>query len=345
MRSGGKGFLLARKRDVDYVYATARVRALEQGLLRSGQADALLDARTNDEILKFLAGMGYDTSGIEADSPDFYEQAISRKREDVFQMVNQFTPQDGLFDYFLYLYDYHNLKVLIKSGILQQNSDYLLMNAGAIPVPDMRKAVLEQIPGVLTPAMEEGIAAARQAYGRSQNPQMVDIVLDRACFADMLSCAKTCKSEFVVSFIRLQIDLTNLKSFLRLKKMEASEEFASEVFVPGGDIGLLVWEEAFQAGLQGAAEKLKMTELGKLFETCLPVFREPGGIARVELWCDNQLMEYMRGAKYITFGIEPLVAYLYAMENEFKTLKILIAGKLSGMEAGKIKERMRESYV
>jgi len=50
-------------------------------------------------------------------------------------------------------------------------------------------------------------------------------------------------------------------------------------------------------------------------------------------------------AKYFHFGIEPLVAYLFARENEAKNLKMILAGKKNGFGLDDIRPYLRDSYV
>ena len=75
--------------------------------------------------------------------------------------------------------------------------------------------------------------------------------------------------------------------------------------------------------------------------------REPrtGRVTVLEKLCDNFLMSYIAEAKYITYGIEPLVAHIAAKENEIRTVRIILAGKLAGIPTGQIRERVRDTYA
>jgi V/A-type H+-transporting ATPase subunit C len=60
---------------------------------------------------------------------------------------------------------------------------------------------------------------------------------------------------------------------------------------------------------------------------------------------DDLRVEYLNRAKYIPFGPEPLVAYVLGRENEVKSLRIILAGKVNGLSDQEIGERLREVYV
>ena len=57
------------------------------------------------------------------------------------------------------------------------------------------------------------------------------------------------------------------------------------------------------------------------------------------------IMSYIKDAKYKSLTMEPMVAYIYARETEVKTVRIIMSGKINGIEADIIKERLRDAYV
>lgn len=69
------------------------------------------------------------------------------------------------------------------------------------------------------------------------------------------------------------------------------------------------------------------------------------GVSGVEKALDNQKMEYVKDALYVPFGIEPIVGFLQAKETEVRNLRMILTGKISGMDDVLIKERLRDTYV
>ena len=60
----------------------------------------------------------------------------------------------------------------------------------------------------------------------------------------------------------------------------------------------------------------------------------------------NKLMEHVKTAKYVPpYGIETLIGYFIAKDNEIKIARIILAGKTAGISPERIKERLRETYV
>ena len=69
------------------------------------------------------------------------------------------------------------------------------------------------------------------------------------------------------------------------------------------------------------------------------------GFTVFEKSCDDYLMAFMRDAKYKSLTVEPLLAFIYAVETEVKTVRIIVNGKLNGIDTEVIKERLRDAYV
>ena len=59
----------------------------------------------------------------------------------------------------------------------------------------------------------------------------------------------------------------------------------------------------------------------------------------------NKIIEDIKSEKYNSFSVGPIVAYVIARENEIKTVKIIMSGKLNGFDNDFIKERVREMYA
>jgi V/A-type H+-transporting ATPase subunit C len=56
-------------------------------------------------------------------------------------------------------------------------------------------------------------------------------------------------------------------------------------------------------------------------------------------------MIYLRKAKYIVFGPEPVFAYALAKKRELQLFRLLGVGKLNQIPAEMLKQRMSETYV
>ena len=51
------------------------------------------------------------------------------------------------------------------------------------------------------------------------------------------------------------------------------------------------------------------------------------------------------GARQVPFGVEAALGYLSAKEAEWTAVRIVMAGRLAGLSADAIRERLRDAYV
>jgi V/A-type H+-transporting ATPase subunit C len=64
-----------------------------------------------------------------------------------------------------------------------------------------------------------------------------------------------------------------------------------------------------------------------------------------ELACDNAALKYFDGTYFISFGPEPVFAYLAKLEWEITAIRMILTGKLTGISTDVIRERLRECHV
>ena len=70
-----------------------------------------------------------------------------------------------------------------------------------------------------------------------------------------------------------------------------------------------------------------------------------GAQTAFEKACDDAVTAYLTQGKKVAFGEHPLIGYLYARESELTAIRIILTGKMAGLPAEVIRERLRESYV
>ena len=70
-----------------------------------------------------------------------------------------------------------------------------------------------------------------------------------------------------------------------------------------------------------------------------------GNMTAFELACDNAVNSYLGKAKLVSFGSEPLTAYLAALENEVTAARMILTGRLAGIRPDALRERLRDLYA
>lgn len=332
-------------KDVDFLYATARLRALEREMLSARDFQKMVDAATLEESYK----TANDISLHSALPAARYEQAISDMLTRAWALVGELTGGSPALDVFRLKYDGHNLKVLIKSQAL-----------GSDPLPGMSvlgtmepKALLaawqerEQKPELLPALIGEAALKASEELAKTGDPQKVDVLIDRAVLEGMLCLAKEIGFDFLTDIVRTYIDIENLRTAVRLKRIGRDVGLFKRLAVEGGKLPLDRLCEAYPAeGFEQLRDALFVTEYYNFFAPLLDGLQDPKKpLTDFERGADNYQVLLLRRSRLVSFGFEPVISYLLAKENEGKQIRIVLASKAAGVERERISERLRETYA
>lgn len=328
-----------KPKDTDFLYISAWLRSQENALLSRERMEQMLDARTNEEAAKVLAECGYQ--GLEPLSTESLTRSLEEARRQTFSELSRFAPDQNIVDVFRIKYDYHNGKALIKALAQGQDGRGLLIDAGRYEPEILVAAVRGEEVG-LTSQMEEALSQAADVLATTKDPQKSDFILDRACYLEMLETAKESRSDFLLGYVKLQIDAANLKAAVRCQRMHKDKDFLGRVLLSGGNVPE---DQVISACLSGGS--LENIFFGELQQAAALGTAAIGGGRQTafEKAVDNALGAYLKGSNMVPFGDAVLIAFAAAKENEITAARIIMSGRLSGVPADAIRERLRDSYV
>ena len=63
-----------------------------------------------------------------------------------------------------------------------------------------------------------------------------------------------------------------------------------------------------------------------------------------ERLCDDAVTDYIREGHMVSFGLESVAGYLYARQAEATAIRTILSGRLAGLEADTIRQRLRRTY-
>lgn len=334
---------MAKIKDTDYLFSTARVRSVEKNMLTGERAEKMIDAKTTEDALRVLDDCYYGSG--DAINVDDYEILLTEEHKKTYDFITSIAPELDYFKMFLYPYDYHNLKVIMKSEYLGIDASNTLINTGSIDVKILKYSVKERDFLALTENMGNALKEIIEDFPKTNDPQIIDIILDKYCYDEMLKSAKSTNNQFIIDYVRMQIDAINIKSYVRLKKMNKSWDFFTKIFLDGGKIYEQIFIKNFDDPFDKFAENLLAYDFKEVFIEGTEALMETKKFTILEKLLDNKIIEHIKYAKYVPFGIEPLVGYLIGKDNEIKIARIILAGKTAGISPELIKERLRETYV
>ena len=327
---------MSHRKDTDYLCISARVRAMENRLLTPERMDRMIEARDDEEAMKVLSECGYPEGAS-------LDETLSQARADTFRDMASSVPDPRLAEVFQIKYDYHNLKAILKSEAMAAEPERLLLDGGRYRahklLEDYRREDLRDCSDTFRKAAGE----AKQVLEETKDPQTSDLVLDKACYAEMAQLAKELKSKFLQEYVKLSVDVANLRTAVRVSRMGRDSEFLHEVLLPGGSVS----EQALTTARGDSLGELYQS--GPLAEAALlgAKLSEPGSgsLTTVEKACDDALTDFLTAARRVPFGEEPVIGYLYAREQEFTAIRAIFAGRAAGLDGDTIRQRLRKTYA
>ncbi|MCK4409338.1 MAG: V-type ATPase subunit [Candidatus Eisenbacteria sp.] len=337
--------------DTRYAYAVARIRGLETGLLDRQWIERLL-VEDAEGVLSVLADSAFQEAIADIDRPEDLEEGLVRARAETLSTVSALSPEPALIDLFRVRWDFRNLRSLIKASLLKPSEEGvgpsgreigLTDGVGTIDLQVLQKAVQDGDYVALPAVLADVARAAADVFRDSGEMARVDREFDLAMWAHLLTVASENGSEFLTEYFRVEIDLLNVRTFIRVKEAGLDRTDLLRVFVPGGTLDLSFLEAHLGEPVDAFARSLEYGRYGAL----APIFHEWTGekAHMLELACDDILLNCVERAKTIAYGIEPLVAFILVRQMEIKLVRAAVAAKLDGISRDELEGRLRAVHV
>ena len=331
--------------DNKYLYSVTRVRALETKLLDKAKIERMVEAKNADEIIKILNETEYGSSISEMKDIEDYEIVLSKELSKTYELLREISPVPELTNLFTLRYDIQNLKTLLKSSYLDEENDGLLSDIGTIPSQRLKKMVKEKDFSDLDPIIRECVEQVIGEFTVNPDPQLIDVTLDKCLYNLMYKTAKDNNSSFLMDYISTQIDLINIKSLVRVKAMGYGRDFLKKVILMNGKLDYSFFNDIFDESMETLSDRLAFKDYGKVVGEGISNYIKTKSLTKFEKLSDDFIFEIAKKGKYVAFGIEPLVGYLMAKENEAKIIRMIMVGKINEIPNELIRERLRDVYV
>lgn len=327
-------------RENDFLSISARVRVLETRLLTAERMERMIDAKDVNDAAKVLGECGYPD--LPEVTPSALEAMLAQAQAALFADMGKAVGSEAIIDVFRCKYDYHNAKTLVKGEALKLDQDRLLLGGGRYDPAALAENYRAEDLRACSETFREAVGHAREVLGSSGDPQRADFILDRAYFAELADLAASSGSRFLEGYVSALIDGANLRAAVRCARLDKGVAFLRQVLVEGGSVPP---EDIARA---------KGSELGKVFkDTGFEAAAEAGSavaapnggaLTEFERLCDDGVMAYLSRARLIPFGEQPVIAYLYAREAEATAIRIILTGRMAGLDGATIRARLRRAY-
>ena len=325
-------------RETDYMYASALARAKEKGIIGKDALSRLIDSESS----AILAEYGYIPSAKEGISPEernaALDETVARRFDEIEEVLPIFDGEThSIVTPLRYPYDCNNIKAALKCSIRGVSPEGMLFEIGTL---SSDTAVALALSGLkdgeakpnrksrargLPENMKEAVKEAKESYAATKNPRVIDFILDRACYADMLAAAEATGVRFLIDYVKLKIDAANLLTALRIDKMYAgkkaiAEDLLKNALLPGGELDL--------SSLSGGREAvIGLMTYDRRFEKAAETIAENDSLSEAESAIDSVISEFIASSKRVSFGAEVPLGYLLTLELSVKNIRTVLARK------------------
>ncbi len=315
----------------DYLFLCARINARTSNLITKERCEIAAEAQTEEELFSQLSEFGVTSDAASEDISELPEQRFDREFSEVLANV----PDPELFAVFTYPCDCHNLKSAVKCEIKGVSAEPLLIPRGSVPVQGMCELLRKRDLSAFPECMAAAAKTALEEYAKNRDPQIVDILIDSACFEDMKRTVDKKMIEYFKELLALKADTTNILTCVRMIKSSQADgkELMKRAFAVGGKLDVSLFTDAIskeedrESSLAGA---LQAKEYGKISARLNRSFSEIGEA------CERKYLDTALNTGSVVAGAETVARYLTLLELEAKNLRCLITGKRLGYSKEKI---------
>lgn len=331
------------EKDLEYLTLSARIHAMENRLLNQERMDRMIEARELEDAAKVLTECGYgEMSEL---TNDGLERMLTQAQADLFHDLGGSVTDRSLMDVFQCRYDYHNAKALVKSEALDMPAERvepLLLPGGRYDAHRLLEDFQREDLRACSEFFRRGVSHAREILGSTGDPQMADFILDRTYYEELTDLAQRSGSAFLQGYVALSIDAANLRSAVRASRLDKGMEFLNQVLLPGGNVPLRTIASARGDELGGVFRTGSLAQAAALGAALSAP--GSGALTEFERLCDDAIMDYLGGGRRIAFGEQPIIGYLYAREAEMTAIRIIMTGRMAGLDGDTIRQRLRRTY-
>ncbi len=324
--------------DWEYAFAAACARSLETQLLSHGTFLDMANAENFDAALELLSSTQYSLNPANKNFDDVEKMLIERRSE-VRKTFRDLVVDPKIAELLKAREDFANMRLALRRKLTEKplGTDY--SNDGSVPVDQFEAIFEEENYTPLPTHMQEAIEQAVLAYYQDKDIRQIDFSLDKSHFEFRLKRATELKNSFILELFRMQIDLTNIRTMLRLKFTESQVQ---DVFISGGYIDSDKLKHGLDIGHEALAQLFFATPYFDIVEAGAAYLNTNNSFLKLEQKCEDHLTGFLKTTSQITAGLQPVIAYLLRAEHEIRMVRLILTAKKNGLDTKLILDRLGE---
>lgn len=322
-----------------YIYSSSRIKAVENELVSSVDFERLLSLSKGSDLIKAIKDT-YLGKFLVDDTVEGVFQALELSLQSNKKLLIEIAPDQELLDLFWIRYDVHNLKVVlraVKSGLTFREIENILSRLGRISPERIFNSVSTGKLEVLEPELVTSYEKALKEVN-DHNLAGADREIDFGYFNLLKRLAEESKNQLITDFVRLQIDLYNLKTRLRL--MHTPRLDGEKYFIDKGSFTFAEIETREQV-----IEKLSKMGNESFWKEAIDIYINEGHSTLLDTKFDDYLFVWLKSLNQDVFSAATLLTYWLKSQNLNHSIQAILVGKEGGQSDLVIRKQLRNIYV
>ncbi len=322
--------------DWRYAFETAQVRVYEMQMLSRATLLDMANAETFEQVVDSLAGTEYALPSAGMDFAEV-ETLLQSRRTLVRALFAELMLDKPIVELLRTRDDFANLRLAVRRTLTEKPLGGGYSEDGNVS-PVVFEEVFEQENYELFPTyMQEAVDQAVLGYYQNKDIRRIDYAIDAVQAEYNLKRARRLRSVFLLGLFKIQIDLTNIRTMLRLKFTESEQR---NVFLEGGFIELERFRHGLDLGYEALGALFFVTPYYRIVDVGASYLASSKSFLKIEQQCDEHLTGFLKSTIQITAGPQPIIAYLLMKENEIRTVRLILTAKKNSLDTKLILDRI-----
>jgi len=330
--------------DCRYTFQTAQIRALEMQMLSRTTLLDMADAESFEQAVGLLAASEYALPPGERNFGEI-ENILRARRSAVRELFADLMIDEPIVELFRTRDDFANMRLAVRRTLTEKPLGVDYSDEGNVPAEQFEEVFEEENYNLLPGYMAEAVERAVLAYYQNRDPALreqkdirqIDYAIDREQSEYNLKKARQLENVFLLGLFRIQIDLTNIRTMLRLKFTESEQR---GVFLEGGYIELERLRNGLDVDYESIGPLFFVTPYYEIVQAGANYLASDKSFLRAEQQCAEFLTGFLKSTIQITAGPQPIIAYLLMKENEIRTVRLILTAKKNYLDTRLILDRI-----
>ncbi len=325
-----------------YLFECAELEAKELEFLDKGKLDRIIKSKNLKEFIKNIGETVYSGYLSELESTGSFEKVISGEYAKIAGYLSRsLKPSHGAMGEILFFEEVlHNLKVVLKSIILDENLEELFVPL-FYSYSSLRKAIREEKYDSLSKPVSAILQFIAEVIGRKgeKDYRIIEFEIEKLYMREIFKSAEGLGSYLIKSYVKHLIDILNIKNIYRNRYL-GEEPDPGYFLYDNGYLSAVLMLELKNKGFDIFQKEMKRTDYADI------VTRGASALDSEKMfyYFDKEenlfYMNILEPLKYTVSNIEKIFRFFFRKKMELKSLLVIFNGVIYGIDVEKIEERV-----